>query len=259
MQQTRSRPVPTSAPRDTGTAEARRLRHDLRQSVRHGAFTLVFQARRRLDDHAPLGAEAHVKWPSRGRGVVQASALMPLVDECGLGRQLLAWTLDSACRAARGWPEGTVSVSVPASAAQDGSLLALAGEALAASDLDPERIEISLHDADVTADCADTILALSALRDLGVGVALEEYGRTGACLLKLKHLPLTAIKLDCSMVRDVPFDRAAASMVGTLIGFAHALDIAVAAGVETPAQRSVLKHLGCDAGIERSFVQAPGA
>ncbi len=241
-------PAPDTNGRD---AEGRRLRHGLRQSLRQGAFTLSFRTRRRLSDQARLGADAQVKWRCRGRGVVQASTLMPILRECGLAGELLAWSLREACQAACTWPDGLVSIGVPALAARDGSLLTLMGQALAETGLDAERIEISLFDNDVAGDCADTLLALSALRDLGLGVALEAFGRTGACLIKLRHLPLTAIKLDCALVRDLALDGAAAAMTGGVIGFARRLGIESVAAVEDAHQREMLLQLGCDAGIER--------
>ena len=232
----------------------RRLRQDLRQTVRDGRFSLAFQIRRALADHAQIGADAQLRWPSRGRGVVQSHTFMPLVEECGLTADVAAWTLNAACRAAAGWPGGLVSVSVPPMLARDGSVLPLVAAALRESGLAPGRLEVALADSAMSSECADTMLALSAMRDLGLGVALDEYGRAGACLMKLKRLPLTALKLDRSLVRDMLCDRAAASMVRAAIDFAHSLDIGVvASGVETDAQRAFLRHVGCNAALERSL------
>jgi EAL domain-containing protein (putative c-di-GMP-specific phosphodiesterase class I) len=74
----------------------------------------------------------------------------------------------------------------------------------------------------------------------------------------LKHLPLTTLKLDRSLLRDVPTDHAASSMVRATIDYAHALDITVvAAGVETEAQRGFLRLAGCDAALERASAAGP--
>jgi EAL domain-containing protein (putative c-di-GMP-specific phosphodiesterase class I) len=249
-------PLPTTAGK-TPThipAEWRRLRQDLRQTVRDGRFALAFQSRRALCDQTTLGADAQLRWPSRGRGVVQSHTFMPLVEECGLTAEVAGWTLSAVCRAAITWPGGLVSVSLPPSLARDGSLLPLLAETLHETGLEPGRLEIALADSATDSECADTLLTLSALRDLGVGVALDEYGRAGACLMKLKRLPLTAIKLDRALVRDMLCDRAAASMVRAAIDFAHTMEIVVvASGVETEAQRAFLRHVGCDAALERSL------
>jgi EAL domain-containing protein (putative c-di-GMP-specific phosphodiesterase class I) len=234
----------------TTTPFSRRLRPDLRQAVADQALVLAFQARRGLADHIVTGAEAQLRWPSRHHGVVQASVFLPIAAECGLTRAIMAWTLHAACRAAADWPEGVVSVPIPARLAQDGTLLTLVADALTQTGLPPSRLEIALPDPGPD-DATETLLALSALRDLGLGVALDGFGRDGACLMTLKHLPLTAVKLDRAMLRDVPDDRAAAAMIETAIDYAHALDITVvAAAVETEAQRHFLRQAGCDAALE---------
>jgi EAL domain-containing protein (putative c-di-GMP-specific phosphodiesterase class I) len=246
--------LPDTIAEDKQPSAWRRLRQDLRQTVRDGRFSLAFQARRALADHTQLGADALLRWPSRGRGVVQSHTFMPLVEECGLTAEVAAWTLSHACQTAASWPGGIVSVAVPPSLARDGVLLPMLAEALRDSGLAPGRLEVALADNAVSSECGDTLLALSAMRDLGLGVALDGYGRAGACLIKLKRLPLTTIKLDRSLVRDMLCDRAAASMVRAAIDFAHTLDIdVVASGVETEAQRAFLRHVGCDAALERSL------
>jgi EAL domain-containing protein (putative c-di-GMP-specific phosphodiesterase class I) len=264
MQNAAFRPVehtPCDGPRGRPTAAQRgpvpsalwrRLRPDLRQAVRDGAFALAFQARRTMANGDICGAEAQLRWPSRHHGVVQASMFLPLAEELGLAGQIVGWTLTSACRAAVEWQEAVLSVSVPARTAQDGSLLTLVADALAATGLAPHRLEIALPDHATEGDCTETLLALSALRDLGLGVALEDFGRAGACLVKLKRLPLTTVKLDRSLLRDMLADRSAASMVRAAIDFAHALDVhVVACGVETETQRAFLRRAGCDAVLER--------
>jgi EAL domain-containing protein (putative c-di-GMP-specific phosphodiesterase class I) len=243
-----ARPMLAMAGTDT-----RRLRQDLRQAVRDGAFVLGFQPRRSLRDDQLCGAEAQLRWPRRGRGVVQANVFMPLVEDCGLTDQLVAWSLNAACQAALTWPTGMVSVSVPAAAARTGKVLTLVTDALHMTGLDPERLEIALVDNAVCCDCADTLLSLSALRDLGVNVALDEFGRAGACLLKLRRLPLTSVKLDRSLTRDMLVDPAACAMIRAVIAYAHALDVeVVATGVETDLQRTTLQLAGCDMVLERS-------
>jgi EAL domain-containing protein (putative c-di-GMP-specific phosphodiesterase class I) len=250
------RPPPECASRpalDTSSADARRLRQDLRQAVRDGAFVLGFQSRRSLRDDQLCGAEAQLRWPRRGRGMVQSNVFMPLALECGLTDDLVAWSLNAACQAALTWPSGSVSITIPAAAARTGRLLTLVGDALHMTGLDPERLDIALVDNSVSCDCADTLLSLSALRDLGVSVALDEFGRAGACLLKLRRLPLTSVKLDRSLTRDMLVDQAASAMVRAIVAYAHSLDVlVVATGVETDLQRTTLQLAGCDMVLERS-------
>jgi EAL domain-containing protein (putative c-di-GMP-specific phosphodiesterase class I) len=95
----------------------------------------------------------------------------------------------------------------------------------------------------------ETLLTLSALRDLGVGLALDDFGTGWASIAMLKRLPLTTLKLDRSMVRDLPGNREDAAIIRAMIGTGHALGLTVVAeGIETELQRAYLGSLGCDQG-----------
>jgi EAL domain-containing protein (putative c-di-GMP-specific phosphodiesterase class I) len=95
----------------------------------------------------------------------------------------------------------------------------------------------------------DSLLMLSAIRDLGAGVGLDNFGTGFASLSMLKRLPLTTMKIDRSLVRDVPLDREDAAIVRAVIDTATALGFTVVAeGIETEAQRAFLTNSGCHEG-----------
>jgi EAL domain-containing protein (putative c-di-GMP-specific phosphodiesterase class I) len=170
------------------------------------------------------------------------------LEASGLVGPVVARALRDACAAAALWPEGLLSIAVAGASLEDGTLLGDVGAALAESGLSPERLEIALGEPALAADSTDALLTLAALRDLGVGVALDGFGAESASLLTLKRFPLTALKLDRSLVRDLPGDREAAAVVAAASFFARALEVSVVAcGVETEAQRALLCRIGCDA------------
>jgi EAL domain-containing protein (putative c-di-GMP-specific phosphodiesterase class I) len=178
-----------------------------------------------------------------------ASGFMPLLEAYGLSAGVAAWTLATACRAATTWTSGQISVQVEPCALNDGSLLGLVGQALADSGLDAERLELEFAEPALAACTAETLFTLASLRDLGVCVALEAFGSESANLLPLKHLPVTALKLDRSLVRDLPEDRDAGAIIRAATDFAHALGVTVVAcGLESPAQLAALRAAGCDEG-----------
>ena len=105
-------------------------------------------------------------------------------------------------------------------------------------------------------DNFDTLLALSALRDLGVGITLDDFGAGFASLSMLKRLPLEQVKLDRALVRSLPDDAEDVAIVQAIIDTSHALGLGVvAAGVETEAQRSLLLAMGCEQGQGYLFSQ----
>ena len=225
----------------------RRLRQELKQAAQTRAFTLIYQPRVALADGELCGVEAQLRWPQRRGATAPASAFMPLLAECGLAEDVAGWSLTEACRQAVGWEKLPLCVSVPGASLQDGSLLAQVGAALTETGLAAERLEIAIGEPSLSGDTMEALLGIAALRDLGVGVALDGFGSSSANLMTLKRLPLTVLKLDRSLIRDVPGDREASAVVLAAIDFARALDITVVAcGVDMAEQRAFLQRAGCD-------------
>jgi EAL domain-containing protein (putative c-di-GMP-specific phosphodiesterase class I) len=227
--------------------EDRRQRQELRHAAQTGGFQLAFQPRRNLAHDVTVGAALQLRWPRRGGGTTPANGFMPLLESLGLAGDVAAWALDGACVAAAAWPRGQICVAADAGALRQGKLLLQVAHALAVSGLAPERLELDIAEPALAEESSETLFTLAALRDLGVGVALDRFGSESASLLPLKRLPLTAVKLDRSLVRDLPDDAEAAAIVAAVIQFAHALEVTVVAcGVETAAQGEFLRRNGCD-------------
>ena len=140
-------------------------------------------------------------------------------------------------------------MNVSARQLQDGVLLAQVAQALHHSGLSPDRLELELTESLLVDAGEETFFTLSALRDLGVGLALDDFGTGFASLAMLKRLPLTVMKLDRSLVREVPHDREDTAIVRAVADTGRALGLTVVAeGIETEAQRDFLAGIGCDQG-----------
>lgn len=231
-------------------ARLRRLRRDLAVAVERQQLVLHFQARLCLTTGARTDLEALLRWPHPRRGMIPAATFIPLAEESGQITEVGGWALLAACREAMRWPEPwVVSVNVSARQIADKALLGQVAAALEGSGLNPERLELDLTESTLLGVDVDTLLILSAIRDLGAGIGLDDFGSSVGSLSMLKRLPLTTMKLDPSLVRDLPFDRDDAAMVRAIIEAAHALGlIVVAEGIETEPQRAFLSGCGCDEG-----------
>lgn len=229
-------------------AHLRRLRRDLSAAAEQQGFVLHYQPRVALRSGAITGAEALIRWPHRKRGLMAPGSFIPIAEQAGLISDIGAWVLRAAALSAIGWTRGLrVAVNVSARQLHDRELLRQIGDSLEGSGLPPERLEIELSEAILLDDDLDTLLALSAIRDLGVGITLDDFGSGVASLSMLKRLPLELIKLDRSLVRTLPDDGEDVAIVQAIIDTSHALGLGVVAeGVETEAQRSLLAALGCD-------------
>lgn len=240
------RPDDRSAAREAAAAR-RKVRQDVRLASQGHSFQLLFQPRFALEGGALCGVQAQLRWPRRRGGRAAAGAFMPLLEECGVAEDVAAWSLAAACRAALAWRDVPVCLALPGASLRGGHLLAQVGAALAETGLPAEQLQLELTEVAFANEDDEALLTLAALRDRGVGIALDEFGSASACLLTLKRLPLTAVKLDRSLVRDLPGERDAASVAAAAIGLAHALGVvAVASGLETEAQRNALGRMGCD-------------
>jgi EAL domain-containing protein (putative c-di-GMP-specific phosphodiesterase class I) len=231
-------------------AQKRRLRRDLEAATRDDGFVLYYQPRLSLDTGRPTGAEALIRWPHAKRGLIPPNAFIPMAESTGQITSIGGWVLRAACAEAAKWPLSIgVSVNVSARQLADEALLRQVAQALMESELPPERLEIELTESLLVDVSMETLLTLSAIRDLGVGIALDDFGTGFASLAMLKRLPLTVMKLDRSMVRDLPQDREDAAIVRAIIQTGHALGLSVVAeGIETEQQRAFLSGTGCDEG-----------
>jgi EAL domain-containing protein (putative c-di-GMP-specific phosphodiesterase class I) len=239
-----------------GLSTERRLERDLRRATIEDGLTLYYQPRLSLASGAIAAAEALLRWPHPRLGLISPATFIPLAQRSGLILEIGGIVLDGACREAALWPAPgpdavvpLISVNVSARQITSGALLNQVARALDESGLPPERLELELTESTVIEADLETMLTLAAIRDLGVGVALDDFGTGYASLAALKHLPLTVVKLDRSLIRNLPDDREDAAIVQALVATGHALDLTVVAeGIETEAQRAFLAGMGCDEG-----------
>ena len=250
-------PAPVALPdrsdaRRHGRAEAaqrRRLQRDLAAATASGAFVLHYQPRLSLESGRQTGAEVRISWLRQRHGLVSASAFLPLAEGAGLTAEIGGWMVRAACVEAAAWPTGCVSVAVSPRQLVDHALSHQIAEALEASCLAPERLELAFAESVLAEVDTDTLLLLSAIRDLGIGVAVDDFGAGVASLAMLKRLPLTAMKLARTLVREVTTDREDAAIVRAVIETGHALGLRmVADGIESELQRAFLARSGCDEG-----------
>jgi EAL domain-containing protein (putative c-di-GMP-specific phosphodiesterase class I) len=230
--------------------ERRRLQRDLATAAQFGRFALHYQPRAALATGVLIGAEALIRWPHRAQGMIAPSQFLPLAEENGQIVPIGGWMLRAACREARRWRDAwTVSVKVSLRQIDAGALLGQLAAALEESGLAPERLELELAEAQFATLDSEGLLTLAALRDLGVGLLLDEFGAGQAALGLLRRLPLTAVKLGRALVRGLPEDREDAAIAGAVIAVARALGLAIVAdGIEHEAQRGWLAASGAEAG-----------
>jgi EAL domain-containing protein (putative c-di-GMP-specific phosphodiesterase class I) len=243
----RFRPGPDSR---FDVADRRRMERELQTATREGRLTLHYQPRLQLEGGRPMGAEALIRWPHRKRGLLPQTLLMPLAERSGQTPEIGGWALAALCRDAAEWPATTtVSLNITPTHLAAPDLLSQIAAALEQSGLAPERLELGLSETLVQDVDGDAFLALAALRDLGIGLAVDDFGAGAASLTMLRRIPLTTLRLDRAMIRDVPDDKEAVALARSAIEAGHALGLTVGAiAIESERQRAILADCGCDEG-----------
>ncbi|WP_157264490.1 bifunctional diguanylate cyclase/phosphodiesterase [Azohydromonas aeria] len=228
------------------------LQAALRRAVERRELTLAYQPKMSLADGRVTGVEALARWVHPQWGAVSPAEFIPLAEDIGLIAELGRWVLAQALADAMGWRArglGPLPVAVNLSASQfaGGGLLEDVQGALRDSGAAPSLLELELTESMVMREPEEAARLLGALRALGVRVSIDDFGTGHSSLAYLKRLPLDAVKLDRSFVRDLPDGPKDAAIAGGVIALAHQLRLQVVAeGVETEAQRECLRHAGCD-------------
>jgi diguanylate cyclase (GGDEF)-like protein len=233
--------------------QARRiLELDLRQAIDNdgfvaGGFEIYYQPLLRLSDDAITGCEALLRWRHPERGLISPSEFIPVAEEIGVISQLGEWVLSTACNEAASWP-GQIRLAVNVSPVQFRSqLLALkVASALAASGLAPERLELEITEAVLIRDDEIALGILHRLRALGVRIALDDFGTGYSSLSYLQRFPFDKIKIDRCFVTDIAETQGSSSIVQAVVNIATSRNMSTTAeGVETEAQKDLLRKLGC--------------
>jgi EAL domain-containing protein (putative c-di-GMP-specific phosphodiesterase class I) len=162
--------------------------------------------------------------------------------------QLGEWVLMTACREAASWPKHVrVAVNVsPVQIKSPGFVLDIV-RILAETGLHARRLELEMTESVLIQDDDATLTVLHNLRDLGVRIAMDDFGTGFSSLSYLHRFPFDKIKIDRCFIMNLPDDRGSVATIQAVIGIAKAREIVTTAeGVETEEQRKVLHELGCD-------------
>jgi diguanylate cyclase (GGDEF)-like protein len=224
----------------------------LRLALSNDALQLHYQPQIRAVDGAVYGAEALARWYDPVLGEVPPVKFIPLAEESGLIEQIGLWSLREACRQLAAWRRAglavpCVSVNLSPLNFQNANLAATVAETLAANGLPPEALMLEITESVLMNERAVAIETMNAIRELGVGLSLDDFGTGYSSLSRLAHLPIRELKIDRSFMRDIECDASALAVATAVIRVGQSLKMTVVAeGVETVAQRDVLKELGCD-------------
>jgi diguanylate cyclase (GGDEF)-like protein len=228
-------------------ADARhRLAGELRDALTREEFELHYQPVIDLATRAPCGAEALVRWRHPQHGLIAPDRFIPLAEETGLIVELGTWILRRACADAAAWPAHfRLAVNLSPVQFRRGDLYDVVVNALADSGLTAERLEIEITESVLLDRDANCQVLLQQLRDIGIAIAVDDFGTGFSSLAYITSFPVDKIKIDKSFIQGVAERAECAAVIASVITLARGLDIATTAeGVETEQQLELLRVAG---------------
>jgi diguanylate cyclase (GGDEF)-like protein len=228
------------------------LEKDLSLALSNNEFVLYYQPQLNLHNNRIDNVEALIRWQHPRRGLLAPGEFIPLAEESGRITDIGRWVVTAACNQLsqwRGTPYQNLQIAVNLSGREldNPDLLDYIQSALAANGVAPQQLEIELTEEIFVRNIHHNLDQLKRLRQLGVRLAIDDFGVGYSSLSYLKDFPIDLLKIDRSFITQVTERQDDATITSAVINLAHNLGIQVVAeGVETTSQLSFLRQHGCD-------------
>lgn len=235
-------------------AGARRaMRDELRMALRSRQLMLHYQPQVDIETGAMFGVEALIRWQHPEKGLLQPGLFLPALEQSALALEIGWWTLDEACRTAslinaRSPKPIKMGVNLFPAQLRAPYLGRKVSEALEKHQLEARLLEIEITETIALNDDDRSLEAVNNLREIGVGIAFDDFGTGYASLSSLQRYPLTTLKIDRGFVSELSTKPRDAAITRAMIKMSQEMGIeTIAEGIETSEQEALLLSLGCSA------------
>src|SRR4051794_4000195 len=225
---------------------------ELERAFSRGEIEAHFQPKVDVRSARVVGVEALARWAHPSVGLISAPELLPLIEASGQMRTLTERMVEYSTRAAGDWWRSglglQVSVNLPlhAFSGSQWNLQTVVGGALSASGLPGEALQFEVTEDGLSSQLETATQALEQLSELGATIAIDDFGTGRFSTRELMRLPLSELKLDRTLIRDLADDEDRI-IVRSTIHLAHQMDLQVVAeGVETEEAWRQLRSMGCE-------------
>ena len=229
----------------------RDMRDELRRAMRQGELELYYQPQVELASRRVVGFEALIRWNHPTHGLLLPGRFLPSLEQSSLATEIGWWTLDEACRMAAqlnadGGNTCKVAVNLFALQFRAPNLRDRVVEAVQRHGIAPSCLELEVTEEVTLNDNETSLQTLKSIRDIGVGVAFDDFGTGYASLSSLQRYPMTTLKIDRGFIRDLQTSASDAAITRALVAMSREMRLdTIAEGIETEAQAAVLLAMGC--------------
>ncbi|MBZ0262444.1 MAG: EAL domain-containing protein [Hyphomicrobiales bacterium] len=236
----------------------REMERDLRQALANNQLVIHYQPLLELAGCTEVGFEALLRWNHPEKGMIPPSAFIPIAESSGMIVAIGTWVLEQSCQLATTWKKNlSIAVNVSPAQFKSGKLVAIIAAALEKSGLAAHRLELEITESVLLEKSSETLEILKSLKNLGVSIALDDFGIGYSGLGYLNSFPIDKIKIDQSFIRDIGIKSKAVELIRAAINIGQSLGIeTLAEGIETKEQLEILQTLGCQLGQGFLFSRA---
>jgi diguanylate cyclase (GGDEF)-like protein len=250
---TRSRYAFYEPERDESDANRLTIVSGLRAGIERDELVLHYQPKFDLTTGEIESAEALVRWAHPTRGLLQPTEFLATAAETGLMPSLTRWVLDSALAECRTWSERgrrlPVAVNVDVRSLLDDSFANEVALALTRAGVEPELLELEITEGTVMTEPGTVADVAVRLRELGVKLALDDFGSGFSSLSYLQRLPISELKIDGSFIAPLTSDRTVKPIVRSIVSLGRNLRLRVVAeGIETAETLRAVRATKCPFG-----------
>ena len=239
-----------------------KMEHCLLNGIRNDEFFLVYQPQYFSNSRELRGFEALLRWDSPEFGVIGPRQFIPLAEDTRLIVPLGDWVLEAACKKQKMLQntynlDTVMSVNISTIQMKSPDFTKSVKKALAISRLEPRYLELEITESVFIESFSETVILLERLKEVGVRIALDDFGMGYSSLNYLRRLPLDTLKIDKSFVDDMDLQELSQQIIGDIISIAHHMGLfVIAEGVEHDQQLEYLTNLNCD-GIQGFLLHKP--
>ena len=233
-------------------AERLRLENKLQRALERDEFVLFYQPKVDLSTGRVAGLEALIRWNDPGTGLVMPALFIPLLEETGMIVEVGAWAMKRAVSQYAAWQAAgieapPIAVNVSQVQLKRKDFVTSVRQAITIAGKPEHGLDLEITESMIMEDIEASIDKLKLIRDLGVGISIDDFGTGHSSLRYLTRLPITALKIDRAFVQHMTTNADDVAIVSTVIALGHNLKLKVIAeGVETEEQSKFLRLLKCD-------------
>jgi two-component system, NarL family, sensor histidine kinase BarA len=225
-------------------AAERELLARLERALVNDELTLVYQPQTDRDGETVVGVECLIRWPGAPKGV-GPDTFIPLAERSGLIGRITPWVIDRALRETADLAPLNLAFNASALDVCNAGFAEMLGELIARHHYDPRRVEVEITETAVLHSGDQVRATVAALHDMGIKVALDDFGAGYSSLSHLRLVPFDKLKIDKGFVAACTQDVKSAAVIHAMVSMGRALGMKVVAeGVETELQHRFLKVTG---------------